>query len=337
MVSINYLLKRLKNMNFQSMKDTIYRVHLKTNRLKLFIFLDMVWCGIVYGAGYVDYEVIGFYKLNHKQRASMLTRGKNNTFVKKLNEKEYWSIFDHKNEFNEKFSDFIQREWLYPISKKREEALSFFEKHAVFFAKPNDGQCGKGIEKIQTKDWDNVEDLYAHLVENHLELVEEPIKQHTAMNTLNSSSVNTVRVVTVMNQQKKVTILAAFVRIGNGKVVDNFNSGGMTAKVDIETGRICEEAVNKKGEVFACHPLTGTKIKDFLIPNWKEAKEMVCKAAKQSTHVRYIGWDVAITQSSATLVEGNQFPGHDIYQVAEKIKAGDLGVLPQFKEAMQEK
>ena len=34
------------------------------------------------------------------------------------------------------------------------------------------------------------------------------------------------------------------------------------------------------------------------------------------------------------LIEGNQFPGHDIYQVEEKIKDGDIGVLPMFEKAI---
>ena len=35
------------------------------------------------------------------------------------------------------------------------------------------------------------------------------------------------------------------------------------------------------------------------------------------------------------LIEGNQFPGHDIYQVAEKIGPDDIGVLPMFKKAIE--
>ena len=76
----------------------------------------MVWCGIRYGAGYVDYDVIGFYKLTSKQRKTMLTRGINNKFVKKLNEKDYWHLFNNKNEFNDMFRDFLKREYIYPIS-----------------------------------------------------------------------------------------------------------------------------------------------------------------------------------------------------------------------------
>lgn len=338
MSSVSYLLKRISNMSFKSMFERVDIVKAKTKKSKFMIFNDMVWCGLRYGAGYVDYDVIGFYKLNSKQRKTMLTRGINNKFVKELNEKEYWHIFDKKNEFNSTFSKFIKREWLYPLSENKDEFMKWFDKHQVVFAKPNAGQCGKGIEKINLDEWkDRKEELYNYLVQNKLELLEEPIKQHEEMNKLNSSSVNTVRVVTVMNKSDDVTILTAFSRIGNGNHVDNFNSGGMTAKVDINTGKIVEEAVNKKGEIFDKHPITGTSIKEFQIPNWNEAKEMVMEAAKLSPHVRYIGWDVAIGECGPILVEGNQFPGHDIYQVAEKMKEGQLGVLPEFEKALCEK
>lgn len=334
MPSLSYLVKRLAGMNYKNFFERIKTVNQKCNKNKFVIFCDMVWCGLRYGAGYVDYDVIGFYKLNSAQRKTMLTRGINNKFVKKLNEKDYWHIFDNKNEFNETFSKFISRKWLYPISEKKDEALQFIKQHEIIFAKPNNGQCGKGIEKIKTAEWDE-QKLYEHLVESKLELIEEPIAQHAEMNKLNNTSVNTTRIVTVMNAKGDVTILTAFSRIGNGKHVDNFNSGGMTAKVERKTGKIIEKAVNKAGELFEKHPITGTRIKDFQIPYFAEAREMVIEAAKLSPHVRYIGWDVAITTEGPTLVEGNQFPGHDIYQVAEKMKEGQLGVLPDFEKAIE--
>ena len=336
MPSISYLMKRICTMNYKSMFERVDIVKEKCDKSKFGIFCDMVWCGIRYGAGYVDYDVIGFYKLSSKQRKTMLTRGINNKFVKKLNEKEYWHLFNNKNEFNDMFNEFLKRDYIYPISDKKDETIEWMKKHRVFFAKPNDGQCGKNIEKIKVEDYqEDYEKLYQYLNDNKLFLLEEPIIQCEEMNKLNSSSVNTIRMVTVMNEKDEVTIIATFSRIGNGKVVDNFNSGGMTARIDVESGKIIEDAVNKNGELFEKHPLTGTKIKGFQIPNWNEAKEMVKNAAKKSKHVRYVGWDVGLSVNGPVLVEGNQFPGHDIYQVAEKIGKDDLGILPVFEKAMK--
>lgn len=317
----------------------------------------------------------------------MLTRGRNDKIVKSLNNKNYWHLFNNKNEFNSFFSEFIPRDWAYinpnniKMDKefyKNEEFIkfkSFIAKHPIFFAKPNDGQCGKGIQKIDAIAVDSflekqgikvdpgykiptdekinytvevlkneantyynarIRTLFKFLIDNKLYLLEEPIRQHAIMNLLNPSSVNTCRIVSVMNSKKEVTLMASFIRIGNGSaVVDNFNSGGMTAKVDIETGKIIEDAVNKEGKMFSKHPLSGTPINGFEIPYFKEAKEMVIKAAKKSKNVRYVGWDVAITEKGPTLVEGNQYPGHDIYQVAEKLDENSMGVWPQFKKAIE--
>ena len=328
-----YLVKRLFNMNYKSFFERIDSVSKKAHKWKFATFCDMVWCGIRYGAGYMDYDVIGFYKLSSEQRKTMLTRGLNNKFVKELNEKEYWHIFNNKNEFNEMFDKYLKRDWIYPASKDKAKTIDWVTRHEIFFAKPNDGQCGKGIEKIITSEW-NIEELYNHVVSSGLELLEEPIKQHEEMNRLNSSSVNTVRMVTVMNENSDVTILATYSRIGNGNVVDNFNSGGMTAKINRDTGVIEEAAVNKLGEVYEKHPITGTTIKGFQIPCWNEARNLVKEAARLSQHVRYVGWDVAITVDGPVLVEGNHYPGHDIYQVAEKLDENSIGVLPEFEKAM---
>ena len=341
MPSLKYLIKRISKMDYSSMLNRVNLVNIKTRKPKALIFLDMIWSGIVYGAGYVDYDVIGFYKLNHKQRTTMLTRAKNDKIVKKLNNKDYWHLFNNKNEFNEYFSDFIYRDWIYLKKEKNNENTinifkDFISKNPIFFAKPNDGQCGKGIEKIDTATIDiSADRLLQDLQKKGLELYEAPIIQNDIMNELNNSSVNTIRMVTVMNEQNEVTILASYVRIGNNNIVDNFNSGGMTAKVDIQSGKIIEDAIDKNGDVYKYHPTTNTQIIDFQIPYYNESKEMVKKAAKLSKNVRYVGWDVAISSNGPTLVEGNQYPGHDIYQVAEKIGKNDLGVWPEFKKAMK--
>jgi hypothetical protein len=360
-------------MSFKGLAERVESASKKANKSKLATFLDMSWCGFRYGAGYTDYDVIGFYKLNSKQRKTMLTRGKNNKIVKKFNNKKYWHIFNNKNEFNTEFAKFIQREWMIIDKSKisdnifrNEEYIKFKQfvaKHNVFFAKPCDGQCGKGIERVDLKDLESyfkandvdldkckeivksyIDDdsdielkcLFKCIIDNKTYLLEEPIKQHSVMNGLNPSSINTIRVVSLMNNKGNVTILTAYLRIGNGiNVVDNFNSGGMTSKVSVETGEVVEEAVNKEGKTFAKHPTTGTPIKGFKIPYFEEAKKMVIEAAKESKEVRYIGWDVAITENGPVLVEGNHFPGHDIYQVAEKLDENSIGVWPEFKKAIE--
>ena len=77
-------------------------------------------------------------------------------------------------------------------------------------------------------------------------------------------SINTVRIVTLNTH-----VVAAYLRIGNNKnIVDNFNHEGLLALVDIDTGQITYDAIDKLGRTYATHPLTGTKINGLTIPMW---------------------------------------------------------------------
>lgn len=51
-------------MNYKNLFETAKRISKKTNKNSVIIFLDILYCGIRYMAGYVDYEVFEFYNLN---------------------------------------------------------------------------------------------------------------------------------------------------------------------------------------------------------------------------------------------------------------------------------
>lgn len=47
--------------------------------------------------------------------------------------------------------------------------------------------------------------------------------------------------------------------------------------------------------------------------------------------VRYVAWDVAITENGPIFIEGNSFPSHAIPQFAAHFPDG-IGILPRFEE-----
>ena len=85
--------------------------------------------------------------------------------------------------------------------------------------------------------------------------------------------------------------------------------------VDEKTGTVGNNAVDKNKKAYAVHPVSGATIAGFVFPDWEEAMRVVCRAAKEVPQVGYVGWDVAFTPNGPCLVEGNDFPGHDIYQL----------------------
>ncbi len=348
MGNIKYILKRLRTMDKKAMKEKINSIHEKTNMSKFAIFMDMQKCARRYGAGYMDYDLFEMYNLTDEQRDTYLTRGRNNALVTKYCDKSVLHYFMNKDEFNTKFKDYIKRDWIKVKGSSKEDVINFLQKHSEFMAKPIDGGCGKGIEKINTTSYKSLDELYEYLSnpENNFEL-EEVIVQHPDVAKIYPNAINTVRIVTIVTtkdgeslldipqeKRKEVElephIICAYFRIGNsGKYVDNFNSGGMTAPVNENTGVVEKVAIDKKKNVYEVHPQTGEEIKGFQFPFWSEAIDLCKKATKVVPEMGYVGWDVAFTPNGPLFVEANEFPGHDIYQLPVHTP-NKLGMMPKF-------
>lgn len=66
----------------------------------------------------------------------------------------------------------------------------------------------------------------------------------------------------------------------------------------------------------------------------EKALELVQDASKEVVEIRYVGWDVCFTPDGPILVEGNEYPGHDIYQLPEHTP-NHLGIWPKFTKAFK--
>jgi len=330
MKDIGYVLRRLLDMNYKQMFQKVSYLHKKTGKSRLFLLRDMQRCAVNYGAGYMDYDLFEMYDLTPQQRDTYLTRGRNNALIKKYNDPAYGELFDSKALFNERFEQFLLRDWV-RFDDDKEKVLEFLRKHETFVSKPVGGMCGKGIEKLNVSDLGGLEAAYEYLkgIDGELEL-EELIIQHPAVSAVYPESINTVRTVSI-NKDGNVHIICTYFRIGNnGKHVDNFNSGGMVAPVDEKTGIVKDRAIDKTKKLYAQHPYTGTEIQGFQFPDWEKAMDMVRAAAQVITQVGYVGWDVAFSEKGPCLVEGNNFPGHDIYQLPEHTP-DRIGMMDKFR------
>ena len=316
-------------MDKKAMFEKIDSIHEKTGKSKLYLLYDIQKCARKYGAGYMDYDLFEMYNLSKEQRNTYITRGRNNEIVSKYNNKEYFHIFENKDEFNTLFKDYIKRDWIKVKDTPKEDVIAFMKKHSEFMAKPIDGGCGHGIEKINTSNYKSLNEIYDKLTDenNNFEL-EEVIKQHPEVSKIYPDAINTVRVVTILKDNVP-HIICAYFRIGNGKYVDNFNSGGMVAPVNELTGEVMDRAIDKKKNLYENHPQTGSKIKGFKFLDWDKAISMCKEASKVVPQMGYIGWDVCFTPNGPIFVEGNEFPGHDIYQLPEHTP-NKIGMMPRF-------
>lgn len=330
MSKVSYLVNRISKMNFSNMFKTVNKVHEKNKKFRLFIFIDVVWCGLKYQAGYVDYYQFQMYKMNSKERKTIITRGINNEICKKYNNPSSIYKFEDKCIFNELFNDYMNRDWLKLTNDNLKKFKKFVKKHTEIIVKPVGLSCGKGVEKIDTT-LENIESLYNKLIQNNQILVEEVAIQNKVLNDLYPLSVNTIRVVTLNKN-----VVTAYLRIGNyGNVVDNFNHGGMVTAIDIDDGIIKYKAIDKETNEYEIHPMTNKKIVGVKIPMWEDVKKLCVDACDVVPEIGYIAWDVCLGEKKPFLIEGNDFPGHDLYQLPVH-RSNNYGLLPVFKCAMEE-
>lgn len=329
---LKYVFSRLRELHYDKMLEAAKVVHRETGKSTAFALADIVRCGFKYNAGYTDYMLFEFFKLTDSQRATYITRGINNAYVARLNDKAYWHLFENKIEFNKLFSDYMKRDWCYLAEMGQNDFAVWAAGRDKLIAKPVDETCGRGILLLSEAELTSPISLYHRLIEGNQLLVEQYVVQHSEMSRLYAGSVNTIRLVTMLTDEGPEIVFSC-IRVGNGKYVDNLNSGGMSAMVDVATGKISHPAADKDGIIYERHPATGVAFVGFEIPHYFEALEMVKKAAYVVPQVRLIGWDVAIDKDGPLLIEANHFPGHDIYQLKPNVPDG-IGFKPVFDAAI---
>lgn len=331
MSRLSYMFRRMRHMHYDKMLVAAKEIHKKTGRPAFFILCDMAGCAVKYNAGYMDYKIAEMYRLNAKQRSTQITRGISNRIVAMCNPHEYWHYFDNKAEFNELFAEYMKRGWFDLTKGTKEEFDLWLADKDTVIAKPLDGSSGRGVKKYKREYYGKAEDFYKELKNAGTGIVEECVIQHDAINKINPSSVNTIRIVT-LNGSKKYGIVYAYIRIGqHGTDMDNVDCGGMACPIDLKTGKITAPAADKKGKVYENHPESGVKFVGFEIPFFAEAKEMCMKASERVPQMKYIAWDVAITNDGPLFIEGNSFPSHAIPQFAAHFPDG-IGILPRYRE-----
>jgi len=327
------LLKMIRRMDVGRMCRTASKAAGESGKPAPLIFCDMVWCGLRYRAGYLDYDLFQFWDKTAAQRATVLTRGKNDRYVGALNDRSQWSTFGEKTQFLTRFAPYVGRRWLDLDQAGAEELERFARDLGRFVVKPKDGTHGDGVEILRGEEIPDYPALHRRLREEKRTLCEEVIVQHPDLNVLWSGSVNTIRVVTIL-KENTAHVICAYLRVGGGeRPVDNFNGGGMVAPVDRETGVILCPARDKAGNLYECHPRSGARFEGARVPLWSQVLELVQKAALVVPTVRYVGWDVAVTPDGPLLVEGNQYPGHDIYGLPGQ-SPDKTGLLPRLEEVV---
>lgn len=202
------------------------------------------------------------------------------------------------------------------IKDKEETSLEELKKICPedgIFIKVEDGECADGVWHVYVKDnnWVNSKGEIINveeIISKHAMIIfQKKLIQHKDMSALNPTSVNTLRIVTCYTENG-VEILKAGLRVGTtASSVDNWATGGVIVGINDE-GKLKEFGFYKPciaSKKITVHPMSNITFKDYQIPYYKEAIELVKRAHEYCYGIFGIGWDVAITENGPVLIEGN--------------------------------
>ena len=279
----------------------------KYGKSRLSFFADAAWCHIRYGVTPNQYVGFQFYRLSSLERKQFYTARFQDKYDEVFNPKSYSHLFNDKEKTLKTFADYVHRDWLFTPDATLEQIQEFIDSHPKIICKPSNMSSGRGIfvRKDET----------ARMLKEGSYLLEEFVTQHHSISELNPSSVNTVRVYTLISKNKntpptgsvpEIQYIATMIRIGGqGSEVDNYHSGGVGYPIDLETGLIGGPGYDINGEPHIVHPGTGKVVIGFRIPRWEELKKYVAGLCTVVPQCRLIAWDVVVTEDGFDLIEAN--------------------------------
>lgn len=174
---------------------------------------------------------------------------------------------------------------------------------------------GHGIEFWEEKDGE--ESFYKKISFSENTIAQEFVKQHHILSSINRSSINTLRIATLMVGDH-VHIVTKFLRMGSkGQLVDNVSSGGMYCGI-LDDGHLNECGYDHWGQPCREHP-SGIRFKDIIVPGYEKCISIVKKLTPRMCNFSKLqSWDLCIGEDEEPiLIEPNfEFPDLFVNQIA---------------------
>lgn len=195
------------------------------------------------------------------------------------------------------------------------------------FCKEVNGESGKGAFSLKSENGKlfsfNKEVSVSDVMDkigNSTFIIQEKLKNHPIINEVYSKSLNTLKLITIMNRDGSVEFFDGVMRFGAGNsYVDNASQGGVFVGVN-EEGYLQEVGYHEPGIkknliVNGYHPDTNVKFGGMKLPFWNEMLKTAKEFHKFFYGIPSIGWDVAFTPNGFVFTETGEDWEIPVYQV----------------------
>lgn len=297
------------------------------------IFYGSIYDYWVYGNSIREEFYYDFIHKTHQEKQQYITFRSRFIYFAYLNDDNDRGICSDKWKSYIHFKEFFKRDVMLVEETSDESTYKefeiFTEKNPEFIIKPVDLGEGCGVEKMSLSDFGGDKHLMFAEVKKKREailaehswgdlssvMLEEILVPIDAMKVFHPQSTNFVRCPTIL-ANGKVNIYHPWFVCGNGgeffiKGFGNYNLAG----IDPETGIVDSKLSNEHREFCEYHPDTNVKVTGFAVPKWDELITTVTQMANMLPTVRYIAWDMVLTDKYGWVpIEAND-DGEPLWQL----------------------
>lgn len=194
--------------------------------------------------------------------------------------------------------------------------------------KPTINSCqGRDVKLFSTtngklEDGRSIEQFLAGYGEDFI--VQERVRQHPFLMSLNESSLNTMRILT-LRIENDIQVLSSAIRIGGkGSITDNGYGGGFCTGLNME-GKLHPQGYRLTTGEHINQLQNGRRLEGLKVPNFDKVIEKTKECALMLPYLRIIGWDFTLDEAgNPVFIEMNTLPGIYIMQLCNGPVFGDL-------------
>lgn len=217
-----------------------------------------------------------------------------------------------------------------------DDLFQIIKENKKLIFKPNSSGGGSGVFVLEYITEDaflysnlkiNKENLEKKIIKLNNYIISEYLDPKVYSNQIYDKNINTIRIVTIINEDGKAIIPVAMHRFGTEETipVDNVCSGGIFSMINLETGIMSEAKSYRTPTIFTKHPNSNKEIKGQKIENWDKLKNEVKEIASKFPFISFMAWDIVPYQDTFYVLEINASTGLTFIQMFEPLKNTELG------------
>jgi hypothetical protein len=209
--------------------------------------------------------------------------------------------------------------------------------------KPRQAKGSRGIEVIRhsngkyicengaSLDRDGLIALIAQRSEDTPILVQPLVKNHPGVADLAERALMRMRVITCLDQDGN-PVLTHAVLSNLCKLETSWPTDiELGAAVDLDSGALGMMTGDKADawlDWSEDHPITHARVLGRIVPCWDQVREIALAAHAACRDRALVGWDIAVGEEGAVLLEGNSYPDVDFLQRSHQCAVGDSPLGP---------